>query len=615
MPRAHLKIGIRLPALITFALFLAVEPVHSFPGDLDPSFGNQGLVTTRFGSDRINAAFAVLAEPDGEIVAAGVEGPFDRYFAVARYDVNGDLVPTFGSGGLVVTDLPGWGSDGARAVVRQQDGKLVVVGHAAGDLALARYDPDSGALDPTFGSGGVVLTDINEGDESADAVALQPDGSIVVAGWSVQLSGQVGVIARYDAQGVLDASFGLGGMVLIGCTGSDFVHALVIQPDGKLVVGGESFSGFDQHFDFDIARYLPDGSPDDSFGVEGYARVDFARGSDRIYGLALQPDGKLVAAGSTSPRGRRDSWKPTDIALARYDTDGELDTAFGQGGRVVTDIGGGYDDARAVLIATDGRIVLAGSADRTFVVGRYLPDGSPDLEFGGCGRVTTDFPGTGFEEDQAFAVAQQSDGKLVVVGHAYNGDHGTFALARYETSGPSRCPTLPSATCKSSLKPEGSFLRIRDSSSDNLDLISWGLTSGEATTLDEFGDPLTDQEFVLCVYDGASGGGERLIFSAVTPVAQRCGRHACWTAASNRKLAFRNNGGEPCGLTAMQLTPGAGGKTKLSARGKGARLNLPPLPLNPPVHVQLHRVGGQCWQTTLTQVRQNGRGRFAARGQ
>ncbi len=607
------NLQVRLLALVWFGLLAAAPTVQSFPGDLDPSFGNQGLVTTRFGSDWINAAFAVLAEPDGKIIAAGVEGPNDVYFAVARYDDSGGLVPAFGVGGLVTTDFPGWGTDGARAVAKQTDGKLVVVGTAAGQFALARYDAEDGALDPTFGSGGLVQTDIHG---TADAVALHPDGRIVVSGWSIQSGGQTGVIARYDAQGNLDASFGLGGIVLANRVPSELMHALVLQPDGKVVVGGESFSAEQWGYDFEIARYLQDGTPDDAFGKDGHVTTDFAGGSDTISGLALQSDGKLVAAGVTFPRGRRPfSWRPTDIVLARYGADGALDATFGGGGRVVTDVAGGSDDARAVLIAPDGRIVVAGSADKLFFVGRYRPDGSADLEFGGCGRITTDFPGTGFQEDQAYTLAQQADGKLVVAGVTYNGDHDAFALARYETVGPSRCPSLPSDVCKSSLKPERSFLRIRDSSFDDRDSISWALTSGEATIPGDFGDSSDEDDYTLCVYDQASDGTDRLIFSANAPAATQCGRRACWTSGSNGKLTFRNARGEPCGLTDMQLTAGEAGKTKIEARGKGARLSLPALPLNPPVRVQLRRAGGLCWQTTLADIRQNEEGRFAARGQ
>src|SRR5947209_5776224 len=267
----------------------------------------------------------------------------------------GDLDATFGTGGRVLTDFGG--GAGARALALQADGRIVVAGLSrvgvGDDFALARYNPN-GSLDSSFGSGGRVLTDFGLDDE-ARAVVLQADGKIVVAGGS---GGAFFALARYNADGTLDPSFGSEGRVCTNVGGRDGARALALQSDGKIVVAG--FSDV-VGFGFALARYNPDGSLDPSFGSGG--RV-LTGGVALARGLALQSDGKIVVAGFSDAGGGQ------DFALARYNPDGTLDLTFGTGGKVTTDFGG-FDDAFALALPTDGKIVVAGSDGSDFALARY----------------------------------------------------------------------------------------------------------------------------------------------------------------------------------------------------------------------------------------------------
>ena len=252
--------------LLAAALLLlgVVSPVHAQDGTLDPSFGTGGLVTS---SAAEGANATVIDTADRIVVAGGLGGNF----SVARFTADGVLDPTFGTGGSVTTDFGG--SDVANAVALQTDGKIVVAGTSSGNFAVARYTAD-GVLDATFGTGGLVTTDFG-GDELANAVAIQPDGRIVAAGWNV-LAGFPNfpdnfVLARYTTDGVLDPTFGSGGRVTTDFGGRyDRAHAMAIYPDGRIIVVGESFSSFGGNSsDYSLARYTASGTLDPTFGSGG----------------------------------------------------------------------------------------------------------------------------------------------------------------------------------------------------------------------------------------------------------------------------------------------------------------------------------------------------------
>ncbi|AEV16768.1 hypothetical protein TCCBUS3UF1_17270 [Thermus sp. CCB_US3_UF1] len=391
-------------------------------GELDPTFGSGGKVTTDLGSS-FDGAHALVLQPDGKLVAAGYSsnalGLAD--FALVRYNPDGSLDTSFGSGGKVTTEVV-QGDDKAYALVLQPDGKLVAAGYSSeglGDFALVRYNPD-GSLDPSFGTGGKVTTNFHF--DVAHALVLQPDGKLVAAGWSQIGSNSYFALVRYNPDGTLDTSFGNGGKVTteVGSS-SDGANALVLQPDGKLVAAGYSRNAAG---DYDVAmvRYNPDGSLDTSFGSRG--KVITPVFSTFGSALVLQPDGKLVAAGFSTNSAGND-----DFALVRYNPDGSLDRSFGTGGKVTTDLGLPRDIVHSLVLQPDGRLVAAGSSNNDFALVRYNPDGSLDPSFGIGGKVTT---AVGSSYDIAHALVLQPDGRLVAAGRSRNASgNSDFALVRY----------------------------------------------------------------------------------------------------------------------------------------------------------------------------------------
>lgn len=418
-------------AAVLAMLLLPPSPVWARPGDLDPSFGSGGVVTTGFGSASSDLAFAIVLQPDGRIVAAGASssdtGPSG--FALARYNADGTLDATFGSSGIVVTDM-GASDETAHAVGLQPDGKIVAAGYwlrgngTPSRFALARYD-GNGALDSTFGSGGTVTTDLGGGGALAYAVAIQPDGKILAAG--VNLGGGVALV-RYNSDGSLDQSFGGGGMV---SGGAREAAAMLLQPDGKIVLAGRSYDD-----NFALLRYAADGTFDPTFGTGGMVTTPVGPDFDRALSVALQPDGRIIAAGQACAS----SSAGCGFALARYLPNGALDSGFGNAGTVRTDVGLGslFDAATGVGVEPGGTIVAVGSSltacgvggCNRFALARYDSNGALEPTFGAGGVVTTDLPGGGAV---GYALAIQAQGRIVVAG-IRSSPTQDFAFAGYLSS-------------------------------------------------------------------------------------------------------------------------------------------------------------------------------------
>ena len=420
-------------ALAITALLLSsglIQRAEAADGDLDPTFGADGKVTTQFSNP--SGIRAVAIQTDAKIVAAGVAGFAS---ALARYNPDGSLDQTFGTGGKIETPVSACCSI-INAIAIQTDGKIVGVGYGYNpidfpqiDFALARYNPD-GTLDQTFGFGGQVTTDFFGRSDQALDLRVQPDGHIVVCGlaptdpndpFAVDVA-----LARYGPNGSLDPSFGNGGKVTTDFFGSeDRAASVAIQSDGKIVIAGNTYTSFSTNNDFLLARYTVDGSLDQTFGLGGKTTTDFFGEEDVASDHFIQADGKIVVAGAAAGDFQ------SDFALARYNPDGSLDQTFGASGQVTTDFFGKSDRASALAALADGRIVLAGQEGSfltNFALARYNPNGSLDPTFGSGGKVTTDFPGN---QDFAFSVAIQGDGKLVAAGYSQVDFASDFALARY----------------------------------------------------------------------------------------------------------------------------------------------------------------------------------------
>jgi uncharacterized delta-60 repeat protein len=450
MPRLPLRSPRSLVLGVTLLVQLAARPLAAAPGDLDPTFGVGGVVTTDITSGD-ETAFAVTQRSDGTIVAGGqtrMGTSFD--FAVVRYRPDGSLDPTFGGTGIVTTPIEN-GTDIVQGLVAQPDGKVIavgwgfIVGHRH-DFALVRYAAD-GSLDPTWGSAGTgkVTTNIGPAAKSDDApfdIVLQSDGKVVVAGETqdpVTLRTDFALV-RYLPTGLLDPTFGGAGIVVtpIGLGGS--ARALVLQADGRLVAAGRSDAS--DGFHVTLARYNANGTLDASFGGTGVVVTPI--GTDEGVALAIvqQTDGALVVAGEVQY-----GTGGTDFVLVRYRTDGTLDPTFGAGGIVVTPIGDGGSARGLVLAGT--KLVAAGTASvgaRALVaVARYDAAGALDPAFGQAGITLTALAGS----TEANALLLQPDGKLVAAGHTF-GTSGEFAVLRYQGDPPPSTTTSTSTTTTTS---------------------------------------------------------------------------------------------------------------------------------------------------------------------
>src|SRR6266853_3860859 len=241
-------------------------------------------------------------------------------------------------------------------------GAIVLTWLISSQLAAAA----AGDLDPTFGTAGMVTTDINRSTDIAQGVAVQADGKLVVVGQTYKhndFSGEDFVVTRYNTDGTLDNSFGSGGRVRTDFPGLAAVpSSVVIQPDGKIVVAGGAFPNFTFLGDFEIVRYNSNGSLDTSFGAGGIVTTSFPGQGSYAFALALQSDGKIIAAGTDFVNFSSEDNSDTDFGLERYNPDGTPDASFGNGGQVTTDFDGFNDDAFSVLIQADGKIVAVGSA-------------------------------------------------------------------------------------------------------------------------------------------------------------------------------------------------------------------------------------------------------------
>ena len=364
-----------------FLNFVVVR--YNSDGSLDTSFGAGGRVVTDF-FGRNDEAFSILIQPDGRIIVAGVvqtqEDFNSRDFGLIRYNTDGSVDSTFGNEGKVVTDFSS-GSDVAADIALQRDGKIVAAGttinNLAGifDFALARYESD-GSLDSEFGKDGKVATDFFGQGETAIGVAIQTDGKIIASGQAASFeTGNDFALARYNQDGSLDTGFGTGGKVSTHFPSFVFEEArdVLVQPDGRIVLGGRAFD-LNTGGDFALARYNTNGSLDSSFGSGGLVLTDFFRQGDVIEELAIQPNGKIIAVGSAiTPH--------VDFALARYNTDGSLDTSFGSDGKVNTDFLNNYNSASTGVLQPDGKIIAAGAlfngnASDDFALARYEGDGT-----------------------------------------------------------------------------------------------------------------------------------------------------------------------------------------------------------------------------------------------
>ena len=319
-------------------------------GSPDPSFSDNGRRTTTFTGQDVPRR--VIARGNGRILAGGSAGDA---FGLASYRRDGSLDPTFDGDGKVITDVSG-GADQILDLRVEPDGKILAAGLAGDQFAVVRYLPD-GTPDPTFGDGGAVLT--TDGFEGqVENVRLQPDGKLLAVGISEPNEDFVRGVAlsRFDTDGSLDENFG-GGDGRVATFPPDRessrAHAVIVQPDGRIVVGGRSF-GEGDYVRFLLARYLPDGTLDNSFSGDGVVEHFVQPYYSTALALARQSDGRIVAAGWT---GGDD---PVSVAVTRYTPDGVIDRTFSKNGQTYFAYGDGTSASAYGVAVRHGRIVATG---------------------------------------------------------------------------------------------------------------------------------------------------------------------------------------------------------------------------------------------------------------
>lgn len=420
-------------ALVSPVALLAAG--HTGDGELDLSFGSGGTVLSDVGVFPTE----VIVGPRRSLVVTGgdeVAPPGGGDFVVARFTPAGTLDPSFGTGGLASVDFGGL--EIADDVARQPDGKLVVTGTVfvpdPADppsrtlVGLARFNAD-GSVDPSFGDGGIVLSDLAF-DSSGRELVVQRDGRIVVLVSTLvsNVGPQVTAVARYLPDGSLDSSFGGDGVVVPALPGVTDVEgtSLTVRPGGAITVAGSG------SLDMLVFRLDRSGDLDPSFGTGGFVTVDGQGIADQALSLAELPDGGLVAAGFAGD----DGGDTADLMVARFRRDGSPDPEFGGAGVVTTDVGGRSSIAYEVVAQPTGTVTAVGSggsAGGDVLLARYRRDGSLDPTFGDGGLVVTDIAG---QFDTARAAVQQSPRRLVVAGASQPGPPGqTFflLLAGYRT--------------------------------------------------------------------------------------------------------------------------------------------------------------------------------------
>lgn len=416
----------------------ALQGTGANPGALDTSFGLAGKVTTSMsGGD--DFAWHVAMQPDGKIILAGnSHNGSNEDLAVARYNPDGTLDASFGTGGKVITTIGSSHEEGRGGVTVLADGKILVGldyrNAPNNEFALVRYT-SAGSLDPTFGGGDGKVTLLLGNSSDAYAMAVQTDGKIVLAGLTGSSGDYNVALARFQVDGSLDTSFGSSGTVITSIAADDIPFDMTVQADGKIVVAGYATGG--GNTDFALVRYTSSGALDTGFDADGKVTTDIAGGNDSANGVVVLADGRILVSGYAVVGGQH------DFSVARYLANGALDTSFGSGGKITTPVGAGADFGHKLVVQPDGRFAVCGGVNNgsndDFAVVRFLADGTLDTSFGGTGKVITPI---GSGQEVANDLALQADGGIVVAGFSHNGSNTDFALVRYLGETPVLAPEI-----------------------------------------------------------------------------------------------------------------------------------------------------------------------------
>lgn len=485
---------------LLICLMSALPSVQAAPGDLDPNFGVGGIVTYRL-NDLEDTFQGVVVQTDGKIVVTGKNG--NGKIIVIRYNANGSFDTSFANGGIyVAANITVFAS--STAIALQPDGKIVVSGIYAmsgNDNAylLIRLNTD-GSPDTTLGGQGFVITNPSPGNDMTRDIVVQPDGKILVCG-SVNDMGATGSdigLVRFLPNGDLDSTFNGNGIVITSITVAEQGYALKLQPDGKIVVLANSDNGNTSTYYQALVRYLPNGTLDSNFGTNGIA-LNNLNGFNFTFGdLVIQPDGKIITATSIGSTGTF----TFAFTAARYQSSGAPDVNFGTNGKTVI-ISDTSNSAQALEIQPNGKIIVVGHTEISgngldILVARLNANGSLDTSFGNGGRVFTQVAPAPLS-DYSFDVALQADGKIVVAGKMNAGGLFDFdaILLRY-VGGDIPSPQKPfdfdgdGKTDISIFRPTGSEWWYLRSSDNQNRTFQFGNSSDKLVPADFTGDGKTD---------------------------------------------------------------------------------------------------------------------------
>ncbi len=424
--------------LATLGLVLcAPQSLQAQSGELDITFNTTGYNVTQGGFQDVYQDVTVQA--DGKSVAVGTKldpGFLTSSLRVARYNVDGTLDNTFGNGGIV--DVVIGGAQFGYAVEVLADGKILVAGGVSDEAGsvqwlLLRLNAD-GSTDTGFALGGYQLVDyINGNEDLAYEMAVQADGKILLAGVVADsLQRSTPAIYRFTENGFLDMYFGTNGLAIVPVVeGENEFANIKVRPNGSIVAIGHYSEVFND-WGVLVAQFDANGVLDPSFGTGGYTVEQVGYIQAEAYGLALNDLGEIIVAGTT-----KDTNYTFDMFVGRFSASGQLDASFGTNGFTVYN---GTDEnvASDCLLDANGQILVGGTTGGTFfdnrdlTVWRYNADGTPDLSFNTDGVATAEVLGF---MDEAYGMALQADGKLVVAGKANNGNENDFVVARFLTSG------------------------------------------------------------------------------------------------------------------------------------------------------------------------------------
>lgn len=415
--------------ILHFIVLVIFAPLSfAQPGNLDTTFDGDGKKVISFAVPNDYGEF-VLIQPDSKILVGGRSSLTggNLSFSLARMNANGSFDSTFGTGGKVTTS---YGTEGFEAIsgALQTDGKIVVAGNAMtnaslgySQIAVVRY-LSNGALDTTFDTDGMVFTQVPTSNEDfVKKVLIQPDGKILVGVQTKINFNWDFVLIRYNSDGSLDNTFDSDGIVRTIQSGNEAIYDLALQNDGKIVAVGYKSVANDDLF---AARYNPDGSIDTSFATNGFFTYDFAANHNYIFGVALTSTNKIVLAG------RYQNGAGSSPFVARLTSDGTFDTTFDTDGILIQTTDEALSD---VVLQADDKIIAAGTSNGKFGVWKLNTNGTFDTTFGTSGKVETT---VNINFCIANNTALQPDGKIVVVGSTYGSPFTKYGVVRYQNDAP-----------------------------------------------------------------------------------------------------------------------------------------------------------------------------------